>query len=331
MYTDDKDPDFSAPLSFKSPADFRSRSRYKEEVDPTLTKPDKILGPYNFDEPTRCGLKDCHQSHLRGYVVRTTDGMETNIGWVCGRKHFGVEFVLMRKHFDQAEKTYRYSTRLHEIVADSARIHEQIRSLNESTHGGKWLLKGINHFVRVYPREVVAAVHQRAEQGELPVFQARRRTSAEFEDAKASSPGVKPDRLRYVSEPRGTVRGIAIFTLDSYRWPLYELSLELNELLELKIDSLKFNEMSHWYKWATELEQKINDAARLIEEGRKFFKEDNLALLQYITEDLRIREQLARTTWSYDSASGEVKKPKRTKAWKRMMKHMGAEKQDETL
>lgn len=328
---DTEDKDLNSPLLLTSPADFRERPRYREDVDPTQTKPIKILAPYSFSEGTRCGLKNCHQSHFSGYLVRTADCMETNIGWQCGRKHFGVEFVMMRRRFDREEKTRRYSARLQETAANLDQLLERLNSMADQRFGGKWLYSGLIQFSRLYPLEIVTMLRQRGLQRELVVTEARRRTPEELAAARATNPGVDPENLRYVPERRGTLRGLSIFTVDVYKWPLRQLVLELNEFRSLNIGGLKFNALSRWYKWATELEQRLNQCELMIDEGRKFFQTDNLALLRFATENIALRDVLSRTIWNYDAAAGEVKNPKKTKAWKRMMKGTVSETEEDPV
>jgi len=65
-----------------------------------------IIGYYKFKEEIHCGLTGCNQPHQMGYIVKTSRGIETNIGNKCGKNEFGVEFgenVLSFNKFMQIE------------------------------------------------------------------------------------------------------------------------------------------------------------------------------------------------------------------------------------
>lgn len=53
---------------------------------------EEIIGYYKFKEEIHCGLTGCNQPHQMGYIVKTSRGIETNIGNKCGKNEFGVEF-----------------------------------------------------------------------------------------------------------------------------------------------------------------------------------------------------------------------------------------------
>lgn len=53
---------------------------------------EEIIGYYKFKEEIHCGLTGCNQPHQMGYIVKTSKGIETNIGNKCGKNEFGVEF-----------------------------------------------------------------------------------------------------------------------------------------------------------------------------------------------------------------------------------------------
>ncbi|EAN4085267.1 hypothetical protein FT984_16865, partial [Salmonella enterica] len=67
---------------------------------------EEIIGYYKFKEEIHCGLTGCNQPHQMGYIVKTSSGIETNIGNKCGKNEFGVEFgenVLSFNKFMQLE------------------------------------------------------------------------------------------------------------------------------------------------------------------------------------------------------------------------------------
>lgn len=85
----------------------KSRKNFKDNISGKKEKLLKIIGAYQFREKIKCGLKECKSPHLRGYIVITENGTETNIGNCCGKKYFGVHFDNLSKNFSQHQKDYK--------------------------------------------------------------------------------------------------------------------------------------------------------------------------------------------------------------------------------
>lgn len=69
-----------------------NRPRFIGQISKAEHTLSEIIGFYQFKNEIHCGLKGCNQPHQRGYLVRTEDGIETNIGKVCGTGEFGIQF-----------------------------------------------------------------------------------------------------------------------------------------------------------------------------------------------------------------------------------------------
>lgn len=80
------------------------RPAFKAQISKSEHKLSEIIGYYRFKDKIHCGLKGCNQPHQMGYVVRTDDGIETNIGNICGADEFGVQFKELTEQFDQFMK-----------------------------------------------------------------------------------------------------------------------------------------------------------------------------------------------------------------------------------
>ncbi|TBN49153.1 hypothetical protein [Pseudomonas sp. BGI-2] len=67
-----------------------------------------IVAPYHLKgQMIKCGISDCGKPHLHGYLITTSDKLETNIGKDCGTKHFKTDFAAEMKRHDEL-----YSKRL---------------------------------------------------------------------------------------------------------------------------------------------------------------------------------------------------------------------------
>lgn len=58
-----------------------------------------IIGQHASTDWIRCGLSNCHTLHVRGYLVVTKSGLETNISKDCGKSDFVVAFETLATKF----------------------------------------------------------------------------------------------------------------------------------------------------------------------------------------------------------------------------------------
>ncbi|MGJ7233695.1 hypothetical protein ABMZ93_18845 [Morganella morganii] len=62
---------------------------------------EKIIGYYEVKEKVHCSLSTCNQPHNKGYIVVTSENIETVIGNKCGKNIFGIEFDTLSSDFDK--------------------------------------------------------------------------------------------------------------------------------------------------------------------------------------------------------------------------------------
>ena len=79
-------------MRFEHPEQWRSRPGWRERISLSEHNLARIIGGYNLapEHWQHCGL--CNTRHGRGYVVGTTEGLETQIGKDCGLKYLGAVF-----------------------------------------------------------------------------------------------------------------------------------------------------------------------------------------------------------------------------------------------
>ncbi|GEM_PF-4913981 len=312
---------------FGTAEEFRARPFYRDDVVPTGQKPSQIVGSYRLPTPVRCGLKGCDQTHDHGYVVLVADGAETNTGWDCGMDHFGIEFFPMRKQYDRAEREFPFRLSLRQVVTDAERLRKRIHALQAPPHGGEWLLQNLRRFAKLYPPALMATLRKVAPQGEANVFESRLRAHLKQNAAAGRNAGVENNSAHDVREPRGTVCGLKIFTLDLEHWPVFQLEAELNEFLKLDHDTIPFDQVMRWNEWTQALELRLDEYQHLIYDGKKFFRRDNLALLQYLAEEQKTQDELSWMVWGEASAEApkppaRARPPKKSNSLRRILKRL---------
>ncbi len=290
--------------AIKSHEDLRGRANYRIDINSKAVRLTQILGSYFFNDGIRCGLSSCHHVHKRGYLVETDDGAETNIGWLCGKTHFGVDFTHKRKQYDAAQKAYRDRQAVRAVMASAESTIEELRSLQNQPYGGKWLSKSVSAFGRLYPAWMVDQLRRRAQKGDYAVSTVRMRTREELEIAAAANAGVPEERLKYLQEQAGVLVGLSIFAKPAIEHAAYVVPRRLHELEQLNADLMGARVLARWASWARGVDEALLDFEILIEEGRKFFRPDNLKLLVYLAYKPEDRAYLSRLSWDYDAASG---------------------------
>ncbi len=85
---------------------------YTNSLNPEKEELKQILGKYEFLTYEKCGLSNCGTPHGKGYIVETASGKLTNIGTICGKKHFSVEFESLSRDFDRYYRDYKARERI---------------------------------------------------------------------------------------------------------------------------------------------------------------------------------------------------------------------------
>ncbi|MCU7846681.1 MAG: hypothetical protein KZQ89_01520, partial [Candidatus Thiodiazotropha sp. (ex Lucinoma kastoroae)] len=181
-------------LEIKTASDFETREKYKFDVDPSKTKLVDVIAYYDIqNEEIHCGLSNCHQPHHMGYLVKTSDGSETNIGNYCGRNHFGNDFAIQKNVFMAERRLQNYRKLLNEVVYNSNDIFSHIDQLKQQ--GANWLNKSLTNIRRSFPQRVVTQLQDRAVKGNDIIYVDRERTSEELEIAKEVNPSANIESL----------------------------------------------------------------------------------------------------------------------------------------
>jgi hypothetical protein len=93
-------------ILFEAPQDFRLRAGYQTNITLPPGHTFVIIGGYRFKKLNwvRCGIANCKTTHGRGFVVRSAEGLETNIGHCCGLTFFGAQWKEMLERFETRHK-----------------------------------------------------------------------------------------------------------------------------------------------------------------------------------------------------------------------------------
>lgn len=287
-------------LEIFSPEDFNRREAYRDEVDPKSTQLIAVLAPYNFKERIRCGLSNCHTPHNFGYLIRTADGRETNIGNKCGRKHFGSDFVIQRDIEEKRRKRFLQMQALKVLQERRDELLRRISGLKNGPFGVTWLQRS----KRAFRNEVTVPLFQqlvaRAKRGDVVVSDIRERSEKEIKRLQELNPGLKREKWRYEATPVGSFVGLEALAIEIDA--IFGSGLEnmLDTFFAIDIDTLSNKDLSLWANWSNGIENAFQQTEVALAAGRHFFQKANFELLPYLTIDRRLKIRLTDLAWNVE-------------------------------
>lgn len=288
-------------ISVKTVEELRERPLYRESLsfgDGTRELLD-ILGEYSFPELNMipCGIQGCRTPHMRGFLVLTTDGLETNIGNICGKKHLGVNFQEKRTAFKQKQGETRNVEQIVEVKQHLEKLQPLLDDL-EQRSGRVARLKIVLN--KAHP-QLTRLVIGRAKLANVNLFKTV--LMEEHEARRQYLHYVEPDSKGNLEpfenwfarrRPTKSVAAGALVGLNFWKYDLHQLlrqdilntAKELNHLEGTNITGLPLSELRRYAKWAQTLEHRIHEVSLVVQEGEAFFSVDNIDALRLIEPDL---------------------------------------------
>jgi len=250
---------------------------------------DKILGVYRFkDTWIRCGISDCRENHLHGYLISTTDGLETVIGKDCGKKIFSVEFVEQMKIVDAFHSRRRKIETVKKLKNELTYVLVAVENLQRSNID---LSELKDQFKGAVPPGTLSLLQERARKGNTAIMQTVRMTKSEWAAHREVNRSTERQRHSrgFKEISIGELRGLDYLLGNSEIIIITSLLNPLRDLAKLKdheMDDLDNSRISTWAKLANELPQRIKTAQTFINDGYKFFTESNLLELKKLDIDM---------------------------------------------
>ena len=262
--------------------DILTRPGFTSDVDPRAVKLHAIIGNYLFKTFITCGLSTCHQPHGSGYLVVTKDGRETNIGKDCGKTHFSVDFVQMRRTFDRDVLAQERRERLWALKNRLPSIKSEIDTLKSETYGANWVytmtskLQGTSGGL---PLVIVEHLRKliRTGSGELTIERAA--TQQEIDIADAS--GQRRGGPLYFTDRVGFIEGFSALLAENGLRSLLIDSVEpaIKALDSAEIDLLGSKELSALSRLTKDLDNSTDRLKQLVLAGRRLLVKQNISQL----------------------------------------------------
>ncbi|MCY1280796.1 hypothetical protein D9M68_343520 [compost metagenome] len=243
-----------------------------------------VVAPYRFLEKIRCGIESCHTPHLVGYLITTSDGLETAIGGHCGKTHFGVTFTRERQRVDQAIARQRRIDAVMALIDDLPRLLVVIEALEKDY---KDLQSKKERLMGAIGTDLFSALRERAnrEQSaitkEVPMTKAEADIYFETSNRKAKDGKGWPTKSVHLA----TLEGLSFIKArfkDMLVVNLINPIRDLSKICPSDVDAMKRRELTTMAKWVGEVPQGITKAQAVIEAGHKFFAAQNIEKLVHL-------------------------------------------------
>lgn len=268
--------------------DIESVPGFTADIDPKTVKLKEIIGSYTFDALIPCGLSTCHQPHGNGFLVAAADGRVTNIGRICGKKHFDVDFTQMSRVFLAAVRAQQNREFLGELRNRLSTITTEVTTIKTEQHGAAWINTRVNQLTgrsTALPTPVINAVRRAVRRGDGALIIERAATEQEREERSAAVDVKGLEHLRrnvlFVVEDRvGQLDGFAALTPgNGLREILGVIEPFLTALADADIENLPDKQLRELSKMGGELDANLERLRRIVAAGRRLLTRQNIQQL----------------------------------------------------
>lgn len=242
------------------------RPNYSQDIDGSKDALQSVLAPFHLSPQQPCGLSNCRTPNGRGYLIRATDGRETNIGVNCGKKHFPeqrAEFL----RIDRIVRERDIRARAAAAKLDAERVLDRVEEMRKQPRGADWVCRCIAALKRTVIKVDPPAwglLVRRANTGRADVTIAKRAGNTTNEirvDRKGQTRVVRQEN--YVDVSVGAFTGLGVLASGQ----------DLRELLIERIDRaaralLACDPDRDGYKPLNKLLQKYGDFDSTFEQAR---------------------------------------------------------------
>lgn len=269
--------------------DILGRPGFTPNVDPKSVTLKSIIGSYTLPAEIPCGLSTCHQPHLHGFLVAVQDGVETNIGHRCGKKHFSVEFTQLKRAYTRDFNAKLRREHLWSLKNRLPAIQEELAQLKVAPFGAAWINNKISQLLGNsgnLPSTITNAVREAVRNGNGALLIQRRLTSEERQRMSAASEVTGLDRRSkqalFTEEIVGQLEGFAALSREnSLRTVLHDKLLPFIAALEVAdIDSLLPKELNALYREGSDFDTLLDRLHSAISQGTRLLTRSNINQLQ---------------------------------------------------
>ena len=265
-------------FSPKSWAEIEEIPGYVKGIDPAKHKLKAIIGSYHLKD-IHCGLS-CNVAHDKGFIAQFHGGTVTNIGHICGKKYYEVDFTTFTNYYNRevVAKSHRDLLSTFRLQLDD--LESEINELRELEHGINWIYTTSQNLVnrgKECPDEVVNTISTMLKSRSSVLQKAREATDAEIKTLELSQVQ-RVKKPHYIQEDIAVISGLDVLHPENDLRKLVVIEIEENikPFKKLIIDNLTPSELARWAKWVSSVESTKDKVKVSMQSGINLLKSANL-------------------------------------------------------
>lgn len=265
------------------------RPGFTQNLDPKAHTLSAIIGSYVFKDRIHCGLSNCHTPHNKGYIAVTTDGRETNMGAICGKSYFGVDFETLSRKFDEDIQEKRDRDSLWAFSFKLDEFKQRIDDLRSHKMGADWAYKALLPLAEGTRdlSEVSRKIGAMLRTGTSDLTKEREATEREIETLEMAQ-GKSLRRPHVIEDTVATIAGMeALYKENNLKTLLVmELEVHIQNFETINIDVMSRAELRKFAKWAGSTDSTFDRAVDSLGSARRFLTVQNLEpFTQVVSEE----------------------------------------------
>jgi hypothetical protein len=279
--------DKTSVLTIKTFEELEERPGFSRSLDITEKPLKEVIGVYTLPEKIPCGISSCHTGHIRGFLTVVAGGEEICVGNVCGKKHFGTDWVVAKGAFQVIANAAHYRENISTGQSLCHLWENEIIALKKPLNPNGTVYKNMRIQLSTALPEIAQKKLSRRFKSNNPIITKTRVATGdevELENAAAdSSSNRKPtNKTTYIDETVYVIRGLtAVGTHGKLRAiEIGTLLDEAKKFSQLDPEMLDHDDLKYWNRWQSQIESKINDLKLISQECRRFLDNDNLACIR---------------------------------------------------
>jgi hypothetical protein len=253
--------------------DIHKMSGYTDSLDPKKEKLKHVINKYELPNKGRCGLSNCRTPHFNGYIVETETGKLTNLGHICGKNHFGLNFTSLKNKLD---KEVEYINKVEIIKV--AKLGIENKRIEISSIESYW--NEIEDVYRTIKIEGLNELHSRLDlmsNSKDPTISIQHNASKSERDLEEVRTGRRVEGKLYISEKIGKLNGLNyIKNRIRIEAMIFNNRLILKDLEKFDENKKSLKNINIMIKENERLEDSIREAHIIIADGFKLFSADNM-------------------------------------------------------
>jgi hypothetical protein len=259
-------------IKFETWEDIVNSPSHQASVDTWKFRSCRVKGLYAFrQDDASCGASDCQKQHSKGFVVVYSGEKETNLCEECGQRLIGTSYKEQEQAFGDHNTLRQQKIRLNALLEQNENLKDRVRELKIVPYGANWLYRSLSGFEKAYPAELLVVLRELANNVE---------DDAALDAAFYAL--IERDTTEFQREQLEQLEGLGIFNADIKETLIGNILKPLKELEELVRNPESIRSLARLCKWADSIDDHFALAETLVNEGRLFFKTENMERLKSI-------------------------------------------------